>query len=63
MRTDIERDHLVDLGDALAEAIAGAPTHPHPNLPDEGLRSSYADAIAAIIDDWRDGRRRRRERD
>jgi hypothetical protein len=61
LRSDIERDHLVDLGDALGEAMAGAPTHPHPNLPDEGLRSSYADAIAAIIDDWRDARRRRRE--
>jgi hypothetical protein len=63
MRTDIDRQHLVDLGEALGVVMTGVPTHPHPHLPDEGLRAAYADAIAAVIDDWRDALRRRRERD
>jgi hypothetical protein len=49
-RNELGRKALGDLGDALADAKAAAPTHPHPRAPDSGPATAVVGAIAGVID-------------
>jgi hemerythrin superfamily protein len=44
------RSALADLGDALASAKAGAPTHPHPRAPDAPPANAVVGAISGVVD-------------
>ena len=61
LRADADPRRLVALGDALGEVVSQAPSHAHPNLPDEGSLSVIADALAARFDELRDAYREGRE--
>ena len=50
VRDELGRKALNDLGNAMAEAKASAPTHPHPRSPDAPPANSVVGAIAGVID-------------
>ena len=50
VRDALGRKALGDLGDALAEAKKGAPTHPHPKAPDVPPANALVGAIIGAID-------------
>ncbi len=50
VRDQLSRAQLADVGESMAEAKQTAPTHPHPQLPDEGPAAATANAIAGVLD-------------
>jgi hemerythrin-like domain-containing protein len=61
VRRAFTRAELADLGDALAEAKATAPTKPHPSLPDEPPMNKVAAAATNPFDAlWNAGEAMRR---
>ena len=50
MRKSLSRSQLADVGDTMVEAKKGAPTRPHPRLPDAGPAGAVAGAIAGVVD-------------
>jgi hemerythrin superfamily protein len=54
VRKLLSRSELQDLGQALLDAKKIAPTHPHPQAPDEPPYNAVAAAIAGLIDRARD---------
>lgn len=50
VRQSLGRKDLNDLGDAMKQAKAVAPTHPHPRLPDTPPGNIVAGAAAAVAD-------------
>jgi hemerythrin superfamily protein len=50
VRNGLGRAALADLGEALATAKRGAPTHPHPRSPDEPPGNAVVGAIAGVVD-------------
>jgi hemerythrin superfamily protein len=50
VRTQLGRNELSELGEALAEAKKSAPTRPHPRMPDAGPASVVAGAITGVAD-------------
>ena len=50
VRSELGRNDLADLGDAMAEAKKTAPTHPHPNAPDTPPGNVVAGAAAGMVD-------------
>jgi hemerythrin superfamily protein len=54
VREALSRKVLGEIGDAMAEAKKGAPTHPHPRSPDEPPGNVVAGAVSAILDRARD---------
>jgi hypothetical protein len=60
LRQTVPRARLEELGQQLGSTISEAPTHPHPNLPDEGPLEVIGDAVASALDQLRDALRRRR---
>jgi hypothetical protein len=53
MRSAIDPERLVALGDSLQEVLRTAPRRPHPHNPDEGAFEIIADAISAEVDKLR----------
>jgi len=55
LRARLSEDVLRDLGRRLADAKASAPTHPHPNAPDEGgVVKTIGDRAMGMVDRVRD---------
>src|SRR6478736_6754127 len=50
VREKLGRNDLNEVGDALAQAKEGAPTHPHPRSPDSPPANLVAGAAAGVID-------------
>ncbi len=50
VRSALGRTQLADVGATMMEAKKGAPTHPHPTLPDAGAASGVAGAVAGVVD-------------
>ena len=50
VRDALSRSTLAELGEALAEAKASAPTRPHPRLPDAGSGNAVIGALAGVVD-------------
>ncbi|WP_426574615.1 hemerythrin domain-containing protein [Aquihabitans sp. McL0605] len=50
VRSELGRNDLSDLGDAMADAKASAPTHPHPRSPDTPPGNIVAGAAAGVVD-------------
>lgn len=54
VRDRLSRKELADLGEALAKAKEGAPTHPHPRSPDTPPGNVVTGAVSAVLDRARD---------
>lgn len=54
VRDYLSRGELAELGEALARAKPGAPTHPHPRTPDEPPGNVVTGAVSAVFDRARD---------
>jgi hemerythrin superfamily protein len=50
VRDELGRRALAELGDAMAEAKAGAPTHPHPRAPQTPPGNLVAGNAAGVVD-------------
>jgi len=50
VREQLGRNDLKEVGEALAEAKEGAPTHPHPRSPDTPPANLVSGAAAGVID-------------
>jgi hemerythrin superfamily protein len=50
VRESLSRAQLTDVGDTMVDAKKSAPTHPHPQLPDEGPAAAVAGAVAGVLD-------------
>jgi hemerythrin-like domain-containing protein len=50
VRKELGRSALSDLGKAMVEAKAAAPTHPHPRAPDEPPAGAVAGAVSGVVD-------------
>jgi hemerythrin superfamily protein len=50
VRDSLSRTQLADVGATMADAKKVAPTHPHPQLPDEGPAVAVAGTIAGVLD-------------
>lgn len=50
VRSELGRNDLADLGDAMAEARKTAPTHPHPRSPDTPPGNIVAGNAAGVVD-------------
>lgn len=50
VRSELGRNDLVDLGDAMEDAKKTAPTHPHPKAPDTPPGNIVAGNAAGIVD-------------
>ncbi len=50
VRSELGRNDLSDLGDAMEEAKKTAPTHPHPKAPDTPPDNVVAGAAAGVVD-------------
>ncbi len=50
VRAAIGRNGLAELGDAMKDAKAGAPTHPHPEAPDTPPGNLLAGSASAAVD-------------
>ncbi len=59
LRQSVTPERLQELGGQLGPTLSEAPTHPHPNLPDEGPLEVIGDAVASSLDQLRDALRRR----
>lgn len=59
VRDALGQDSLDDLGEAMTELYERAPTHPHPNEPQEPPANVLAGAAAAALDRVRDAISRR----
>jgi hemerythrin superfamily protein len=57
LRAALSRSDLAELGEALQDAKAAAPTRPHPGAPDEPPGNVLVGAISGLIDRVRDGAR------
>ena len=59
VRRAVDPERLQELGQQLGPTLSEAPTHPHPNLPEEGPLEVIGDAVASSLDQLRDALRRR----
>lgn len=50
VREALGRKALTDLGDTMVEAKKTAPTHPHPQMPDDAPANGVAGTIAGVAD-------------
>jgi hemerythrin superfamily protein len=50
VRKQLGRNDLADLGEALEKAKKGAPTKPHPRMPDIPPRNAVAGTVAGVAD-------------
>lgn len=50
VRSELGRNDLTDLGDAMQEARKTAPTHPHPRSPDTPPGNIVAGNVAGVVD-------------
>jgi hemerythrin superfamily protein len=57
MRETLDADQLVALGTKMAEAMATAPTHPHPTTPNNPVGAAVAGAVTGVVDRARDAMR------
>lgn len=58
LRSNVENDKLVEMGEAMTKAKTMAPTHPHPKAPSTPPGNVIAGAAATVIDKARDALRR-----
>ncbi|UDY35175.1 hemerythrin domain-containing protein [Dermatobacter hominis] len=50
VRDELGRNELNDLGDAMAAARKGAPTHPHPRAPQSGPLTLLVGPVLGVVD-------------
>jgi hemerythrin superfamily protein len=50
VRSELGRNSLAELGDAMAEAKKSAPRHPHPRTPDVPPGNMLVGAVAGVVD-------------
>jgi hypothetical protein len=50
VRSQLGRNELAELGQAMADAKKVAPTRPHPRMPDSGPANVVTGALAGVVD-------------
>lgn len=54
LRARLDEERLMQMGEALADAKASGPTHPHPHAPTKPPFNVVANAAAGLVDKIRD---------